>query len=285
MVSIGDLGKILDLEQLEVNLFRGYSPANGQKRVFGGQVIGQALIAATRTVETRKVHSLHCYFLLGGDPSIPIIFDVERIRDGGSFTTRRVIAIQHGRPIFSMSVSFHKDEDGFAHQTQMPETPAPDTLPSEEDLKPLLPEHMRRFWTFDRPVELRPVDFDVYAKTGKVGPVQKIWLRTKERLADDAMLHQCALAYASDFTLLNAALLHQGRPPYDPNVMMASLDHAIWFHRDFRADEWLLYVQDSPSAQGARAFCKGSIYHTDGALVASVAQEGLVRVIGQTGPA
>lgn len=279
MVSMGELSKILDLEQLEVNLFRGFSPKNSQKRVFGGQVVGQALVAATRTVEHRKVHSLHCYFLLGGDPRIPIVFDVERIRDGGSFTTRRVVAIQHGQAIFSMSVSFHKDEDGFQHQTQMPETPGPDALPSEEELKPHLPEHMQRFWMFDRPVELRPVDLDVYVKTGRVDPLQKIWLRTKEKLPDDKMLHQCALAYSSDFTLLNAAVLEQGRVPYDPTLMMASLDHAIWFHRDFRADEWLLYVQDSPSAQSARAFCKGSIYSADGVLVASVAQEGLVREI------
>lgn len=274
-----ELSKILDLEQLEVNLFRGFSPRNGQKRVFGGQVIGQALVAATRTVENRKVHSLHCYFLLGGDPRIPIIYDVERIRDGGSFTTRRVVAIQHGKAIFSMSVSFHKDEDGFEHQTQMPETPGPDELPSEEELKPHLPEHMRRFWIFDRPVELRPVNFDGYVKTGNAEPLQKIWLRINEKLPDDKMLHQCALAYSSDFTLLNAAVLHQGRVPFDPTLMMASLDHAIWFHRDFRADEWLLYVQDSPSAQGARAFCRGNIYSADGVLVASVTQEGLVREI------
>jgi acyl-CoA thioesterase-2 len=279
MVSTGELAKILDLEQLEVNLFRGFSPQNGQKRVFGGQVVGQALVAATRTVESRRVHSLHCYFLLGGDPRIPIIFDVERIRDGGSFTTRRVVAIQHGQAIFSMSVSFHKDEGGFEHQTEIPPTPGPDELPSEEELKPHLQEHIRRFWMFDRPVELRPVDLDVYLKTGRAGPVQKIWLKIKEKLPDDKMLHQCALAYSSDFTLLNATLLQQGRVPYDPNLMMASLDHAIWFHRDFRADEWLLYVQDSPSAQGARAFCRGSIYSEDGTLVASVAQEGLVREI------
>lgn len=283
MTTMGELTKILDLEQLEVNLFRGYSPKAGQKRVFGGQVVGQALIAASRTVEDRKVHSLHSYFLLGGDPAVPIIFEVDRIRDGGSFTTRRVIAIQHGRAIFSMSVSFHKEEDGFTHQTPMPDTPAPETLPSEEQLKPLLPEHMQRFWMYNRPVELRPVDLDVYAKTGKAGPVQKIWLRAKDALPDDVMIHQCALAYSSDFTLLNAAVLHQGRAPYDPALMMASLDHSIWFHRGFRADQWLLYVQDSPSAQGARAFCKGSIFTRDGVLVASVAQEGLVRIIGEGG--
>lgn len=277
MISIGELAKILDLEQLEVNLFRGFSPESGQARVFGGQVVGQALVAASRTVADRKVHSLHSYFLLPGDPKIPIIFDVDRIRDGGSFTTRRVIAIQHGEAIFSMGVSFHKQEEGFSHQIDMSATAAPETLPSEDELKPMLPEHMQRFWMHNRPVELRPVDFDAFVKTGRPGREQKLWMRAKERLADDAMLHQCALAYSSDFTLLNAAVLQQGRIPYDPALMMASLDHAIWFHRAFRADEWLLYIQDSPSAQGARAFCRGSIYTKGGVLVASVAQEGLVR--------
>lgn len=281
MVSIGKLSDILDIEQLEVNHFRGVSPHNGQTRVFGGQVIGQALAAASRTVENRKIHSLHSYFLLGGDPNVPIIFEVDRIRDGGSFTTRRVIAIQHGEAIFSMGVSFHKNEEGFSHQTPMPETPAPETLPSEDQLKPLMPEHMQRFWLFNRPVELRPVDLEAYVKTGKAGPHQRIWMRVKETLPDDRMLHQCALAYASDYTLLNAAVLTQGLVPFDPAYMMASLDHSIWFHRDFHADEWLLYVQDSPSAQGARAFCKGSIYTRDGVLAASVAQEGLIRKITQ----
>ncbi len=278
MASTGELTKLLDIEKLEINLFRAYSPKAGPARIFGGQVVGQALVAATRTVEGRMVHSLHSYFLLGGDPSVPIIFEVDRIRDGGSFTTRRVVGIQHGEAIFSMGVSFHKQEDGFSHQTAMPETPDPETLPSEDELKPLLPEHMQRFWLFDRPVELRPVGLDAYVTTGKAGPVQKIWIRVKERLPDDPLIHQCALAYASDFTLLNAAVLHQGLAPFDPSLMMASLDHAVWFHREFRADEWLLYVQDSPSAQGARALCRGSIYTRDGTLAASVAQEGLVRV-------
>jgi acyl-CoA thioesterase-2 len=278
MTSTGPLAKILDIEQLELNLFRGFSPSTEKGRVFGGQVVGQALVAAARTVENRKIHSLHSYFLLGGDPTVPLIFEVDRIRDGGSFTTRRVVAIQHGEAIFSMGVSFHKDEEGFSHQAPMPDTPEPETLPSEDELKPLLPEHMRRFWMFSRPVELRPVDLELYMKTGKVGPVQRIWMRIKETLPDDKTLHQCALAYSSDFTLLNAAVLQQGRVPYDPALMMASLDHAVWFHRDFRADDWLLYVQDSPSAQGARALCRGSIYTRDGMLAASVAQEGLLRI-------
>jgi acyl-CoA thioesterase-2 len=276
--DISSLISVLDLEQLEVNLFRGYSPQNNWKRVFGGQVVGQALVAAARTVEDRLTHSLHSYFLLGGDPKVPIIFEVDRIRDGGSFTTRRVVAIQHGHAIFSMAVSFHKEETGFSHQFAMPDVPDPDTLPTEEELKDKVPESMRRMWMMDRPVELRPVNLDRYALTGKADQIQKIWFRTKGSLPDDKRLHQCALAYASDFTLLHAALVQHGRPPFDPGLMMASLDHAVWFHRDFRADEWLLYVQDSPSAEGARAFTRGTIYDRRGVLVASVAQEGLIRI-------
>jgi acyl-CoA thioesterase II len=276
--DISSLISVLDLEQLEVNLFRGYSPQNNWKRVFGGQVVGQALVAAARTVEDRLTHSLHSYFLLGGDPKVPIIFEVDRIRDGGSFTTRRVVAIQHGQAIFSMAVSFHKEETGFSHQFAMPDVPDPETLPTEEELRDRLPENMRRMWMMDRPVELRPVNLDRYALTGKAEQIQKIWFRTKGSLPDDKKLHQCVLAYASDFTLLHAALVQHGRPPFDPSLMMASLDHAVWFHRDFRADEWLLYVQDSPSAEGARALCRGTIYDRGGVLVASVAQEGLIRI-------
>lgn len=276
--DISSLISVLDLEQLEVNLFRGYSPQNNWKRVFGGQVVGQALVAAARTVEDRLTHSLHSYFLLGGDPKVPIIFEVDRIRDGGSFTTRRVVAIQHGQAIFSMAVSFHKEETGFSHQFAMPDVPDPDTLPTEEEMRDKVPENMRRLWMMDRPVELRPVNLDRYALTGKADQIQKIWFRTKGSLPDDKKLHQCALAYASDFTLLHAALVQHGRPPFDPSLMMASLDHAVWFHRDFRADEWLLYVQDSPSAEGARALCRGTIYDRGGVLVASVAQEGLIRI-------
>jgi acyl-CoA thioesterase-2 len=235
-------------------------------------------VAAARTVEDRLTHSLHSYFLLGGDPKVPIIFEVDRIRDGGSFTTRRVVAIQHGHAIFSMAVSFHKEETGFSHQFAMPDVPDPDTLPTEEELRDRVPENMRRMWMMDRPVELRPVNLDRYALTGKADQIQKIWFRTKGSLPDDKRLHQCALAYASDFTLLHAALVQHGRPPFDPSLMMASLDHAVWFHRDFRADEWLLYVQDSPSAEGARAFTRGTIYDRSGVLVASVAQEGLIRI-------
>ncbi|WP_088342772.1 MULTISPECIES: acyl-CoA thioesterase II [Rhodomicrobium] len=276
--DVTGLVSVLDLEQLEVNLFRGYSPQNNWKRVFGGQVVGQAMVAAARTVEDRLAHSLHCYFLLGGDPKVPIIFEVDRIRDGSSFTTRNVVAIQHGAAIFSMSVSFHKQETGFSHQIRMPVVPGPDELPTEEEMKNAVPPNMRGFWELQRPIELRPVSLDRYLSPETADPEQRIWFRTKGALPDDKKLHQCALAYASDFTLLSAGLVPHARRPFDPALMMASLDHAVWFHRDFRADEWLLYVQDSPSAEGARVFCRGSIFSRDGVLVASVAQEGLVRV-------
>ncbi len=281
--ALGALLSLLDLEQLEENLFRGTSPAGGWQRVFGGQVLGQALVAAVRTVdEARPAHSLHGYFLLAGDPSHPIIYEVDRVRDGGSFTTRRVKAIQKGSAIFVMSVSFHKSEPGFDHQAPMPKVPQPDELPSEQELKArllaYLPKDLRGFWQHERPIEIRPVDLDRYLKREKSEPVQRLWLRANGRLPDDPKLHQCVLAYASDFTLLDTALIAHGRVLFDPDLQLASLDHALWFHRPFRADEWLLYVQDSPSAYGARGFCRGSVFTRDGLLVASVTQEGLMRV-------
>jgi acyl-CoA thioesterase II len=283
MSAVEQLLSTLDLEQLEHNLFRGRSPQNGWQRVFGGQVVGQALVAADRTVdaEDRLPHSLHAYFLLPGDPKVPIIYEVDRIRDGGSFTTRRVVAIQHGQAIFSMGVSFHKHEPGLDHQIAMPKVPAPEELPSETELKkrllPNLSEVMRAYWERDRPIELRPVDISRYFSAEKGEPSQYIWIKANGSLPDDFRLHQCVLAYASDFSLLDTALVAHGRVMFDPRLMLASLDHAVWFHRPFRADEWLLYVQDSPSAQAARAFCRGSIFARDGRLIASVGQEGLVR--------
>lgn len=272
---------ILDLEPLEVNLFRGRSPQNSWQRVFGGQVIGQALVAAGRTVEGRLAHSLHAYFLLAGDPKVPIIYEVERIRDGASFTTRRVKAIQHGQAIFIMSASFHKEEPGFSHQIEMPKVPDPESLPSEEDLKanppPNLPEGMRAYWERERPIELRPVDITHYISPRKLPPVRQIWFRANGALPNDVQLHQCVLAYASDFSLLGSALLPHGAMLFDPKLMLASLDHGLWLHRPFRADEWLLYAQDSPSAEGARGFARGNIFTRDGTLVASVAQEGMIR--------
>jgi acyl-CoA thioesterase-2 len=280
--ALAALLSILDLEHLEQNLFRGQSPKQGWQRVYGGQVLGQALVAAVRTVdEPRTAHSLHAYFLLPGDPSHPIIYDVERIREGRSFTTRRVKAIQHGRAIFTMSVSFHKAEEGFTHHSDMPKVPMPEDLQSENELKrhlvAHLPENMRGYWQRERPIEMRPVDVARYLKREKAAPVQHIWMRANGRLPADLKLHQCVLAYATDFTLLDTALIAHGKLLFDADIQLASLDHALWLHRPFRADDWLLYSQDSPSAHGARAFCRGSVYTRDGALVASVAQEGLVR--------
>jgi acyl-CoA thioesterase-2 len=279
--AVQDLLSILDLEPLEVNLFRGRSPQVGWQRVFGGQVIGQALVAACRTVEGRLPHSMHAYFILPGDPSVPIIYEVEHLRDGKSFTTRRVKAIQHGHPIFAMSVSFHVPETGFDHQAVMPDVPPPDKLPSESDLRervlPTLPDPVRRYYERERPIELRPVEYDRY--TGKKMPEGKfnVWIRATGRLPDDPAIHQCVLAYASDMTLLDTVMVPHGRTLFEKNFMAASLDHALWLHRAFRADEWLLYAQDSPNLHGARGFARGLIFKQDGTLVASVAQEGLVR--------
>ena len=280
--ALGTLLNVLDLETLELNLFRGCSPSDGWQRVFGGQVLGQALMAALRTVdEPRPVHSLHGYFLLGGDPTHPIVYEVERTRDGGSFTTRRVKAIQHGRIIFTMSASFHKDEDGYEHQALMPQVPPPESLPGVADLMSRmldkLPENMRRYWARQHPVDLRPVDLSRYLSREPGPAAQHIWMRANGSLGDDAKIHACILAYASDFTLLDTALIPHGKLLFDADVQLASLDHAMWFHRPFRTDEWLLYSQDSPNGSGARGFCRGSVYARDGRLVASVAQEGLIR--------
>jgi len=282
--AVRELLEILDLEPLEVNLFRGRSPQSRWQRVFGGQVIGQALVAACRTVDEvakRPPHSLHAYFLLAGDPKVPIVYEVDRIRDGKSFTTRRVIAIQHGHAIFSMSVSFHVDEPGLSHQAPMPQVPGPDTLPDDAELRKAvlarMPEPVRRYYERERPIELRPVELDRYL--GKTTPDGKfhVWIRAIERLPEEPAIHQCVLAYASDMMLLDAATIPHGRTLFEPGIMAASLDHALWFHRPFRADEWLLYAQDSPSAGGARGFSRGMIFAADGTLVASVAQEGMIR--------
>ncbi len=279
--ALDELLSILDLEPLEHNLYRGLSPQVGWQRVFGGQVIGQALVAASRTVEGRAAHSLHAYFLRAGDPEVPIIYEVDRIRDGGSFSTRRVVAIQHGHAIFSMGASFHKEEDGLEHQIAMPDVPPPEDLPSEAELKEKLiekvPAPVKAYWQAERPIEIRPVDLSRYFSRDKQGPSQLVWIKATGTLGDDPALHQCVLAYASDFTLLDTALIAHGRFVFDPNLMLASLDHAVWFHEPFRADEWLLYAQDSPRSSAARAFCRGTLFTREGRLVASTAQEGLVR--------
>jgi acyl-CoA thioesterase II len=279
--AVKGLLDLLDLETLEVNLFRGYSPETARGRVFGGQVIGQALVAACRTVDaTRPPHSLHAYFLLGGDPKAPIIYDVDRIRDGKSFTTRRVVAIQHGEAIFTMAVSFQVEEAGVTHQVTMPNVPMPDDLPSEADMKakilPSLPENVRRFFERERPIEMRPVDYRRYLGTGEVSEPH-VWLRAVGRLPDDPTVHRCVLAFASDMGLLDASLAVHGRTVFESSIQGASLDHALWFHRPFRADEWMLYAQDSPNGSGARGFSRGLIFAADGTLIASAAQEGLIR--------
>jgi len=279
--ALDQLLTILDIERLEENLFRGLSPQVGWQRVFGGQVIGQALVAANRTVNGRLTHSLHAYFLRAGDPSVPIIYNVDRIRDGGSFTTRRVVAVQHGQAIFSMAASFHKEETGLEHQIKMPEVPPPESLPSEAELKACLidrvPPQVKAYWERERPIEIRPVDLSRYLTPGNHAPSQQVWIRATGELPNDQSLHQCVLAYASDFTLLDTALIAHGRFVFDPKLMLASLDHALWFHRKLRADEWLLYAQDSPISGGGRAFCRGMLFTRDGKLVASTAQEGLLR--------
>ncbi|MCP8894672.1 acyl-CoA thioesterase II [Shinella daejeonensis] len=272
----------LDLERLEARLFRGRSPQVGWQRVFGGQVIGQALLAAARTVpEDRFIHSLHAYFVLPGDPSVPIIYDVESIRDGGSFTTRRVIAIQHDRPIFFMSASFQTDEDGFEHQLPMPDVPPPEQLLGENDIRAKITAeadaHIRAYWQRPRPIELRPVSLTHYFSDEKLDPCQDIWVRTTGPVPADRHLQAAVLAYLSDMTLLDTALFAHGTSILDRSLQAASLDHAMWFHRPPVFDDWLLYSQESPSASGGRGLSRGAIFTRSGSLVASVAQEGLIR--------
>ncbi len=279
--AVANLLQILDLERIEENIFRGLSPQVGWQRVFGGLVIAQALVASARTVDGRAPHSLHGYFLLPGDPSVPIIYEVDRIRDGKSFTTRRCKAIQHGQAIFSLSASFHIDEPGFEHAVPMPRVPPPDELPSEAEIVrrfgAVMPEAIRRYFTRERPIEMRPVDLSRYVKHAAGALQQNIWLRAGSQLPDDPAVHRAMLAYISDMTLVDAVLGAHGRSVFDPGLQVASLDHALWFHRPFRADEWLLYAQDSPSSGSARGFARGLLFSHDGRLIASVVQEGLIR--------
>jgi len=280
--ALASLLSLLDLEPIETDIFRGVSPTDRWQRVFGGQVLGQALVAASRTVEGRHCHSLHAYFLRPGDPKTPILYEVERNRDGLSFSARRVVAIQHGQPIFTMSASFAAAEEGLEHQSAMPDVPAPESLRSEEEWRKemlaQLPEQARAWFLRARPIELRPVDPLNRFAEGKHRPRQIVWFRAAGPLPDSPALHQCVLAYASDMTLLDTSLLPHGFTLFSGDLQLASLDHAMWFHRPFHADEWLLYVQESPSASGSRSFNRGEIFRRDGVLVASVAQEGLVRL-------
>jgi acyl-CoA thioesterase-2 len=280
--ALKTLLEVLDLEAIETNVFRGISPKDRWQRVYGGQVLGQALVAAQRTVEGRTCHSLHAYFLRPGDPKTPILYEVDRSRDGGSFTARRVVAIQNGKTIFTMAASFQTHETGLEHQFEMPDVPNPDSLPSEKQLRielaSDLPEEVHAWIMRDRPIEIRAVDPRNRFVRGPHAPNQTVWFRAVGRLPDDVALHQCVLAYASDMTLLDTSLLPHGYSVFSKEMQLASLDHAMWFHRPFRADEWMLYVQDSPSASGARGFNRGSVFARDGALIASVTQEGLIRV-------
>lgn len=282
MSEISDsLLSILDLEPLERNLFRGRSPRVGWLRVFGGQVIGQALYAACKTVEGRQPHSLHAYFLLPGDPETPIVYEVDRLRDGRSFTTRRVLAIQKGEAIFAMSASFQAEEEGYDHQMPMPDVPMPEDLPDRDAMRdtilPRMPAAVRAYYLRERPIEIRPVELERYAGSGGREPKFNVWIKATQPLPDDPAIHQSVLAYASDLMLLDSSLIAHGKTVFDPDIQGASLDHALWFHRPFRADEWLLYAQDSPSSSGARGFSRGLVFDRAGRLVASVAQEGLVR--------
>lgn len=278
--AVDDLIVLLDLEAIEVNLFRGTSPDVEAQRVFGGQVAGQALVAAARTVdEDRSVHSLHAYFLRPGDPTVPILYEVDRIRDGRSFTTRRVVAIQHGKAIFNLQASFHIHEEGLQHEDPMPaDVPAPESLPDFKQRWQPWAEVLGDWYDRDRPIDTRTVDWQPLDRARPLPPHQQVWLRADGQLPNDPVLHACILTYASDMTLLDTTLLPHAVGAVEKDVMMASLDHAMWFHRPFRADEWLLYAQDSPSASGGRGIGRGSIFTRDGHLVVTVVQEGLIRV-------
>jgi acyl-CoA thioesterase-2 len=278
--SLNDLVALLDLEAIEVNIFRGNSPDENRQRVFGGQVAGQALVAAARTVDVdRRVHSLHAYFLRPGDPGKPILYEVDRLRDGRSFTTRRVVAIQHGQVIFNLQASFHTTEPGPDHQINGPSNiPDPTTLPDfKERMAPY--KHLIGEW-YDRPrpIDLRYVDDDPFSREGNPSLGQRVWMRADGQLPDDPVLHTCIATYASDFTLLDTTLLPHGLSWNSKGVQMASLDHAMWFHRPFRADEWMLYDQYSISTSNARGLAGGSIYTASGDLAITVIQEGLTRV-------
>ncbi len=281
-VRVADLLKQFELERLEVNLFRGESRDIGSPQVYGGQVLGQALVVAYQTIDDLEVHSLHAYFLRRGDFNRPIVYQVDRSRDGHSFSSRRVIALQNGEQIFTCAASFQRPEPGLDHQSTMPEVPAPETLPDwsrpTPEVAAKLPERLRRFLIRERPVEMRPVEpIDFLSRTASPA-CERVWFRIPEPILGDDRLHRCLLAYLSDFNLLTAATRpHHGKFAIG-EMVMASIDHALWFHRPFRADDWLLYDVESPSASGGRGFARGSIYSRDGRLVASVAQEGLMRV-------
>ena len=280
-----DVIELLQLERIDDNIYRGQSRDIGSAQVFGGQVLGQALTAAHRTVEGRCAHSLHAYFLRRGDTNAPIIYEVDRARDGGSFSVRRVVAVQHGRTIFNLAASFQKTEPGLEHQADMPEVEGPDGLQNlseiATDILENIPVKIRRFLTAKRPFEFRPVQRLNLAEPIAMEPMRQVWIKAVDTLPDDPDIHQNLLAYVSDYELLGTSTLPHGLPFGRGMVQMASLDHALWFHREFRVDDWLLYSMDSPSASGARGFARGQFFTRDGVLVASTAQEGLVRVLSK----
>ena len=281
--SIERLIELLDLESIEKNIFRGESQDIGSPQVFGGQVLGQALIAASRTVENRDVHSLHAYFLRRGDFEAPIVYEVDRARDGGSFSNRRVIAVQHGEQIFNMTASFQKPEEGLEHQTTMPKVPQPEELEDLRDLiKPewveKLPPRMQRMLTRQRPFEVRPVELPYFLNNETKEPIKHAWIRVKGIIPKDFHLHQALLAYISDYNLLTTAILPHGTNFMQNRFQMASLDHAMWFHKTCLVNEWMLFAYDSPRSSGARGFATGYIFSQGGILIASMAQEGLMRI-------
>jgi len=279
-VALDGLVELLDLEQLELNLFRGVSPPHSPTRVFGGQVAGQALVAAGRTVpDDREVHSLHAYFIRPGDPDVPILYDVDRLRDGRSFTTRRVVAIQHGKAIFNLSASFHVPEQGLEHQLPFPDNvPDPESMPTFKERMAPYADKMGDWYQRPRPIDQRYVADPPRVRKERRPPNQQVWMRADGDLPDDPLLHACIVAYASDMSLLDSIYLPHAMSWDSPGVQGASLDHAMWFHRPFRADEWVLYDQSSPSASDARGLAEGKIFQRDGRLVVSVVQEGLIRI-------
>ena len=280
---LADLLRLLELERIEDNIFRGPSVDLGGERVFGGQVLSQALTAASYTAGAREAHSLHAYFLLPGDMEAPIVYEVDVARDGRSFSTRRVVAIQHGRPIFNMAASFQSPEQGLEHSAAMPDVPGPEGLVDTreaimpEDLEKV-PEKIRRFLTRDRPFEIRSVEPVQIVSPPRSEPRRHYWIKTVDRLPDNPDLHRNVLTYISDFPLVATATRPHGIHSYEGKVQLASLDHAMWFHRSFRVDDWLLYAVESPSASGGRGFALGRFFTRDGRLVASTAQEGVVRI-------
>ena len=282
MKHVSELLEHLKLERLEENLYRGTSKDVGSRSVFGGQVLAQALRAASATVSKDKIaHSLHGYFILPGDINSPIVFNVDRVRDGGSFTTRRVSAIQHGKSIFAFMASFQKRQEGFDHQIEMPDVPKPSELFSDRELfakaESMMPEKLKKVLGRKRPIIFKPTVIPNLFNPQKEAPYSNVWFKANGEMPDDLALHQSVLAYASDYNLLTAALKPHGVSYGTKNLQMASLDHAMWFFRDFRVDDWLLYSVDSPSSSNARGFCRGNIFNQDGILVASVVQEGMIR--------